>query len=448
MKMDRGFLENYDAKEINEMNEIIQKLHDGKIVRERRYPPSNRLKLNEPYTLSIKGQSLWTQILPNIGTVVIELKPIKQKNMFEAAHGFKIGDIERLIEFAKETGKIQFCLSGLPHLFEEIDFLEPIFLEFLPPVMVHLTPALAFFPIDFENGLLHIDYSHPADEIKIWADEILYFSEHLRFNEDCIDILEKIYGRFPCYPRMVYIQLLLYDYISLRILGYHELADEINLNLSINPVKALFLLSVTKDLILSTNLDLLGGIKSMDRNIFKSELNLLKPFLSTEICEIPQSVNFPIEIGKFLNDKLKLIIPENYRGVLEVNDLYDEKDLKKLTRSLQKAIETEDLSGINKNADEIFTILNNTWNDAEQLKKHAIFFRHGISFGIAALGAVATLPIGGVGGLLAGLGFEVAEKIADIRAYELVSEKIMKWATPSHMIHVYDFKKKYKLIGE
>lgn len=240
--------------------------------------------------------------------------------------------------------------------------------------------------------------------------------------------------------------LLTYDYISLRLLGYHDLADEIMLNLSNNPLNALGLLTVAKNLILVPNFSVLGGIDSWERNRLRSEIDYFKRFLSTkEICRISQRMKFPIEIGKFLNDKLKLIIPENYMGVIEISDLYDEKDLTKLTYALQKAIKTEDLSTIDKNVNEIFTILNNTWTDVEKLKNYSRYLRHGISFGIAAIGAVATMPIGGVGGLLAGLGFEVAEKIAEVRALEPVSEKMMKWTAQNHIVHVYDFKKKYKL---
>lgn len=442
--MNKEFLENYDAQEHEEIVKILSEVRDGKIESRQRYPPSNRLKLNEPYTRNIKDESLWNQLLPHIGTVIIELWPIKEKKQFEQFHGFKVEDVGRLIDFAKETGKIQFCLGAPPSVFKEIDFVESIFLELQPPVIVQATPAFAFFPIDDRGG---VDFSRVDEESKIWVDEIFHSSVHLQFDRDCIEILKGMYG-YEKLEKVHYSSFLIFDYVSLRLLGYHELADEIIQKLIIDPVEALCLLSFAKNLILQPNSNILGGIDSWERNRFRSEMDHLTPFLSTqESCRVSHSMNFPIEIGKFLNNKLKLIIPENYNGVIEVNDLYDGKDLNKLTKSLEMAIENEDLSGIDKNADELFAFLNNTWDDVEKLKNYARFFRHGISFGIAVIGAVATMPIGGVGGLLAGLGFEVAEKIADIRAYEPVSEKIMKMTASSHMVHVYDFKKKYNLIG-
>jgi hypothetical protein len=56
------------------------------------------------------------------------------------------------------------------------------------------------------------------------------------------------------------------------------------------------------------------------------------------------------------------------------------------------------------------------------------------------------MPIGGVGGLLTGLGFNATDKMLDeMKSYESISEKILKFGTQSHIIHVYDFKKKYEL---
>lgn len=55
------------------------------------------------------------------------------------------------------------------------------------------------------------------------------------------------------------------------------------------------------------------------------------------------------------------------------------------------------------------------------------------------------MPIGGYPGLLAGLGFAVSEQILDSKGIEPITEKILKWTTRSQMIHVYDFRKKYRI---
>ena len=455
--MNKEFLEDYDERVREEIKELLLKLESSnyKIETGYRYPPPSRLKLNEPYIINIARESLWNQILPNIGTVVIVLYPIKEKNEFEQLHGFKIGDIERLIDFAKDTGRVQFTLGRYPIFYKECNFVEKIFTELQPPMLKRLYPADTLFPID-DNGRRIIGPFPQIDkEIKIWMDEFYYFSLPLLSNKEFVRLLDLIPGvplEFLTDPEGVvypsHMSDMIRDYISLRLLGYHKLADEIILNLSTNPVWAKELIHTALDLILHPNASLLGEIDAWSREAFTSKTGLLKHISSKlppqKIDQTSRNIVFPTEIGKFLNDKLNLIIPENYEGVMKINDIYDEKDLKKLTYSLQKAVENENISGISKNTDEISTILNNSWDDAKKLKKRISHIKHGIEFGFAALLGGVTLPIGGVG-LLAGLGLAVAEECAAIKVYGPLSEKLVNWRKPNHLIHVYNFEKKYKL---
>ena len=91
-------------------------------------------------------------------------------------------------------------------------------------------------------------------------------------------------------------------------------------------------------------------------------------------------------------------------------------------------------------------IFENVWDDAYKLKKKINIYQYGISFGFGVMGTVATLPVGGIGGLLSGLGFLVADKFFDRKAYGSFSEKIVKFRTQNRITHIYDFKKKYKLV--
>lgn len=79
----------------------MEELRGGKTRYGARYPPPDRLKLNQPYTKSIDGERIWSQI-PLYGTTVIALKPTRIE-MFERTHGFEVEDIGRLIDFTKKT---------------------------------------------------------------------------------------------------------------------------------------------------------------------------------------------------------------------------------------------------------------------------------------------------------------------------------------------------------
>jgi hypothetical protein len=62
---------------------------------------------------------------------------------------------------------------------------------------------------------------------------------------------------------------------------------------------------------------------------------------------------------------------------------------------------------------------------------------------MAAIGSVVAGPIGAAGGLLTGLGYNVADKFIDLET-EGLSEKLAKLKTKSYQANIYDFKEKYK----
>lgn len=113
--------------------------------------------------------------------------------------------------------------------------------------------------------------------------------------------------------------------------------------------------------------------------------------------------------------------------------------------ALNEAVEEERIDGINEKSKEVSLIFENVWNDADKLKNKINIYRYGISFGFGVMGLVA-LPTSGIGGLLSGLGFLVADKFLDRETYGSFSEKIAKFGTQNRITHIYDFKKKYRLL--
>jgi len=427
--MEKEFLEDYEAKEKEDVEKFIKKLHKGEFRPDDGYPPKNRLKLIEPHTNSIVGKKIWYQI-PFYGTTVIRILPKSEKESFEKTHGFEIGNIDRLIDFSKETGKIQFVLSAPPTSFQKINFLDPI-LNMRPPEVWTIDPIVTGY-----------------EKSKEWRYEFEFLSNITGFCNSIKPIAEKIYGVASTEN---WIGRHSVNYAALRMLGdqidqrYHKIADEIAVQLSINHWRALELLIAVSNLITGPYTEpIRRSIYSFDRS---TALDFEKRLGNFDYPPY-RKIGFPCEVGKFLNDKLKLIIPENIEAAIELSDKYKLYDLRKVMNALNDAINKEKVDIVNEKSEEIATILDNVWNEVDELKRKIDIAKHGISLGIAVIGTLATMPVGGVGGLLAGLGFEVAEKIADIKAYEPVSEKIMRWTASSHLIHVYNFKKKYKLIGE
>lgn len=420
--MNKEFLVDYEEKEKEEIKKFKQKFVEGKVSRKDRYPPFHRIQLNEPYTKAIDGEKVWSQI-PLYGTTIITLKPTRRE-IFEKVHGFDIEDLNRLIDFAKETKKVQFALAEYPTRYVKMDFLEPLFRELKPPKLIRISPDWILTDQEMEKSYVE-------------TESLLENSQSFNF------IMEYIERKYPygVISKDDVKRGIINDLMRLKLMGYGDLIEDFTRRLiAIDVAKIILLLEEIHDIFLYPY-DPLKGVKSFKR-IDLHEIRKKFPFSQN----IDREIEFPCEIGKFLNDKLKLIIPKNLDGAIQLSDVYDLYDLRKVAKALNEAVEKEEIDLINRESEKIFHILENVWNEADKLKKKVNIARHGISFGVGVIGAVATLPVAGVGGLLSGLGFEVVDKILDIKAYESLSEKIVKLGVENHVVHLYDFKRKYKLL--
>jgi hypothetical protein len=418
IEMDKEFLVDYEAKEKKEIKNFGRKFTQGYIKYEDRYPSSNRLKLKEPYCKSIVGEKIWNQI-PLYGTTIIVLQPTR-KEIFEKVHGFNIEDLERLVDFAKETGRLQFALAEYPINYLKMDFLETVFRELKPPKLIHIP----------------LDWIVSKKEIEKFYDEMQYLLE----NQKTFDyIMEYIKNKYPeSVVSQDYIKRgIIDDLMRLKLLGYKNLVDVLRELIEIDAKEMIFLLAAIHDIFLS-KYDPLKGIKTfktIDRNKLPKKL-----FFEPKI-----KIEAPYEVGKFLNKKLKLIVPKNFDGAIEISDKYNLYDLRNVMNALNTAVERQKNDEIEKKSTEISQVFENVWNDAYKLKKKVNVTKYGISIGFAVVGAVATLPFAGAGGLLGGLGFIAADKCLEVKTYESISERIVKFGSQSHIMHIYDFNKKYKL---
>jgi len=415
--MDKEFLRDYEAREIDEMKKFAQKFREGKIRQEDRYPQTHRLKLNEPYTKAIDGGEIWTQV-PLYGTTIIVLKPTR-KEIFKKIHGFDVEDVDRLIDFTKQTGRIQFALDEHPTRYEHLNFLEPLFKDLMPPELIHI--PLDCITTDQELQHLYHEISSLLENPQSLNFVQRYAKQKYQVTPDDIK-----HG-------------LIQDLIRLRLLGHTDLVEDFIAWLgTVDVMRYTILLQMIHDVFLFPY-DPLKGVRAIKRPHI-SELS--RRFLT--VSRMSEGVELPYEVGKFLNDKLNLMSAKDAEGAIKLSDEYDVYDLRKVMRALNECVEREKVDAINEKSREIAMIFENIWRDADRLRGRISIARHTVSFGIGIVGAIATLPVAGVGGLLSGLGFEVADKILDIKAYESISEKLMKLTAQNSVVHVYDFKKKYR----
>lgn len=419
--MDIEFLLDYEEREKEETEKFGRKFIEGKILKEDRYPSIDRLKLKQPYAKSIDGECIWTQI-PLYGTTIINLKPAK-KEIFEKLHGFDIEDIPRLMDFSRETGKVQFALAESPLNYAKMDYLEPVFKELKPPRLIYIP----------------LDWIGESAEIEKYYGEMSNLLNNQQTFEFITKYIDEKYLESSTSSENVK-KGIIFDLMRLKYVGYEALVKDFTNRLTSMDITKLVMLHETIHDIFLYSLDPLKGIKSLKRKDIH-DLNLQFPFTQNFYGEL----ELPCEIGKFLNDKLKLIAAKDVEGAIALSDEYNLYDLRKISIALNKAVLEENTDAIDRNSLEISLIFENVWDDADKLKKKICNIRYGISLGVGILGSVASLPLSGYGGFLAGLGFMVGDKLLEKKAYESISEKISKYGMQSHVVHVYDFKKKYEL---
>lgn len=414
--MKREYLEDYEAKELSEYDRFAERVRNGSFNPDTEiYPPKARFfNIQKPIAIasteSMKSENIWAQV-PFCGSLILTLPPFPPK-MFEEFF-FKISDIPKILDFVKETGKLQIALQNLPKYYEGLDYFDPIFQELEPPFLEGL-PLTTLGDINKIQSARIAFYS--IGEVS-YLKEIEKTGLKLNFQKGAEILIENQENA----------------YIVLKLL-YPELADAIEDAMVDNTDKALGLFAACQKFVVLPKINALGSLF----NFTKVD--------TVDIAELPlryqpEKIVFPCEIGKFLTSKLTYA-PLGLDACKELMYRYDAYDLRKVQEALNLAIVENNPQAVNTSANELSEILGNVWDD-KTIPQRIKGLKIGIPLSMAAIGSVAAGPIGAVGGLLAGLGFEVLSQAIDLKTDGL-SEKLAKIKTKSYQANVYDFKAKYK----
>lgn len=224
----------------------------------------------------------------------------------------------------------------------------------------------------------------------------------------------------------------LFAFLKLR---YPLVAEELENALVDNHLKALLLMATSSNFLSDPVYNL--RFDSLTHSL--AEIKIAENLLGQNINF--KEISFPCEIGKFLLKKLTYA-PKGLRACNELIDHYSSYDLQKVNSSLNEAILENDHDIILKNVEDISEILNTVWED-KTLPKRIRNIRIGMPLIIGAVGTIATNPLVGLIGLLAGLGIDAGSGILEANT-EGLSEKTAKLFSRNHQINIYEFQKKYK----
>lgn len=410
----KEFLQDYEESEKEKINNFIHQLEDGNFSQDDHYPPKERfVNLNDPIAVPATTEiNIWG-LIPFNGSTIVSLIPRENEKKFNddvRDSGFSSRHIDRMIDFVKETGRLQFGLLSDPTNFINLEFLEPLFYELEPPALVHSTGLIV-------QGEMFKEYMTEFETLSQFG-----FSEKIKAASSAVgshskDVLIKNYA---------------IDYITLKTLGYDELAEEIGTLMIVDGKKAMEYFQVC-NLIVSPITDPLRPIYNINRKFLSESYEFGNEY------GIRTNENIPYEVGGLLLEKI-VLYPETLDGCMEVIQKYDDSELSKVQKALYEGVKRENIDIILDNNVNLSEILDNVWADANEIKTGSTLINFGVTMDLALIGMLAT----GLPGLLAGLGFLTADKFWGFSGDSL-SEKITKLVSPNHLVSMYEFKEKHML---
>jgi hypothetical protein len=422
--MNREYLMDYELKEKEELERLLlRKLENGTFSLERdKYPTKERFfKFAEPVAvftpLLTETNRIWATI-PFSGSLVVEIAPVT-KSEFEETY-FEASMIPEVIDFIKETGRLQVALNFPATSYEGLDYLDPFFTELRPPYLT-LAPVTVL--------------GNQKDIGK--ASEVFSTLASIRYVD---------YLRTSSRSRTLFLEMLnrdMYTYVCLK-LGNHALVEYIENLLVDCPRLAELAIGICKNFVTDPAREVFSGLTNYSREA----VNLSRVLPEDER---PKEIRFPYEIGKFLMENKLTFAPYGLEACKDIIYHYEAYDLQKVQNALNDGIVQNRPDIASKSAKDLLEILDNVWND-KTIPKRIKNIEIGVPVSIAAIGGIVAGLSGLVaGGFLSELGFRVIEKATEKYAEKLfgvrgegLAERIGKMRSKSYQINIYDFKKKYK----
>jgi hypothetical protein len=398
MSIDLNFLEEYENREFEAVKRNI--------------PFSERVEISRSPTCYIvdESSSFWSQVA-FAGTVIFRLYPIPP-DIFEKNWNISIDYLHDFLRFVKETKKIQFVLTTNPTQYEELDYLEPILREFLPPVY---TVNFDWMGVNWTDEKLQETESTCRDE----------FNLLVSLSPEWQNWTSSVAGRNHLRAQRL-------QYTWLRYLGFDDFADTFIENFLIEPDFANAYISLVSKLILYHLGDPLKSTLSINLETLQEAGQM---GINTD--GITKRSTFP-EVGSYLMKKCTYY-PESMEACKNVISQYEENDLYKINSALNEAIVDKNETLILQKKDDLGEIMDNIWADSS-IKRNATLCNYGIDVTCGMMG----YGLGGMPGLLGSMGLSIFDKTKS-KYLDQFSELIAKRIASPYMATIYDFKKKYRV---
>jgi hypothetical protein len=429
-RISKEFLTDYEARESELCKKFLKDFRNGCFDEIPQYPPLSRFpKINRPFSQVFPYKSSIYYVLPFYGTTIVNLIPCS-KEIFKVHHGFDSCDIDKIIDFSKETGKLHFVLIDEPSEYSHLVFLEKLFEELKPPLLPSIPEELVVDPKVYKEAEIEF---HTIASLGFYQESLKKPS--LKHFPDVAHSYDESLSELAVYSS---------GYAMAKSLGYNQLTDRIIDMLSErNYEAAAQLLTIAMSFINHPKLDTLkapmswsgAAISFMQRGIRSATDGAYEP-----------NVEMPFEIGKFLlqPDKLTFMTGECLEACKSIIDKYAQSDLYNVMKNLEEGIRNSDLETAKTDLQDIETIIDNLWKDADVIGQRRDRLKYGLVGVPITLGVMGDIAAGFGSnlGLLAGFGFTVLGGLINSKK-DKISERIAKWRQKNYMVGIFDFKQKY-----
>jgi len=412
-------LQDYDASE-EKLNSKFRESRDEnktyELMLNRFYRPRT------PIAFKALEASPWPQI-PLFGSLIIPIFPVKERD-FLSVHQFEARDIGRLVDFCKDTGRIQFALGSSPTSYLGLDYLDVILEELRPP-LTYVVPIERF--ADLHAIVKWADEFDVASSIAFWS----YLKGTLQDQGFSLN-----------YAKLRY-ENLRNAYVYLKALGYYPLAQRVFDTLVTDPYEAHKVLYFSKQFIINP---LTGPAKTI--SCFSLDYLKLMKEVDSSFGQKTETIRFPTEIGTFLMKQMTLV-PESFEACRDVIHRFDQHDVLGVVNALNDAIASSNLDLATAKATDLNTLLSSIWQDSRHYGRRIQGLGYGVELILGACGFLAGQTAGGVStglmsGLLTYLGFKVLDD-SESRLSERIGKQIMKIASPNYTSAIFDFRTRHNL---
>lgn len=360
--------------------------------------------------------------MPLYKSTIISIPPWSQQRFKDFFGWGTSKDIENLVDLAQQTGRIQFTLINSAVEYENLEWLDPVFLELKPPLPMDIS-AKMFQGEDYDLAMKEFYAAAKVHLIPFLLHKYPLFSYSLNFR----------WKRYKDYES---------DYVSLKLGGYQEIAKKLLHLMAVDFELAHSYFTVFGNLLaspLASSIDVTYNLTCLhDKKEYEPSLAKISGYDMGHLRSKEDELLIP-DIGKFLMSNQTYALT-GFDASKELMGMYDDEDIPNLINAIQQGCKKKKIDVLRSKSEDLNTILNNVWKDADRISKISNMTNYAFTVSIGICGQLVGELLGThFGGILASIGVKTVDRFL----IPNISDKLTRTLSPDHLLVIHDFKQRY-----